>query len=91
MVLDPFCGKGTTLFEAMHMGRARSAVISRPTPWSCRAKCHPVKIADAANYIQNLNVQEECDPCEVPRRFVVFSVRRPWGKFSPFEPSCFAT
>jgi len=72
-VLDPFCGKGTTLFEAMKMGRAAvGGDIAPDAVVVSRAKCHPVKIVDVANYIQTLNVDEEHLPSEVPSDVSLF-------------------
>jgi DNA modification methylase len=72
-VLDPFCGKGTTLFEAMQMGRkAIGGDIAPDAVLVSRAKCRPVKIVDVANYIQKLNVEDEHDLSEVPSDVSLF-------------------
>jgi hypothetical protein len=66
-VLDPFCGKGTALFEAMQMGRSViGGDIAADAVVVSRAKCHPVTVADVARYIQNLSIGEKYDATEVP-------------------------
>jgi hypothetical protein len=57
------------------LARRRTAVggdIAPDAVFVSRAKGHPVKIVDVANYIQNLNVEEEYDSCEVPRDVSLF-------------------
>jgi site-specific DNA-methyltransferase (adenine-specific) len=55
VVLDPFCGKGTTLLEAAAAERiAVGGDISPDAVISARAKSHHVTTADVANYIQHL-------------------------------------
>jgi hypothetical protein len=76
-VLDPFCGKGTALFEAMQMGRsAVGGDIALDAVVVSRAKCGPIKIADAANYIQSLGISGEHDLSEVPSEVALFFSRK---------------
>src|SRR5437899_9707959 len=57
IVFDPYCGKGTVLFEATSMGRAAFGGDTAPDAViSTRAKCVPVSFAQVANYVQSLNV-----------------------------------
>ena len=55
VILDPFCGKGTTLLEAAVAGRrAVGGDISRTAVISARAKTYPVTTSEVANYVQDL-------------------------------------
>lgn len=56
VVLDPFCGKGTALHEAMRLGRnVGGSDIAPDAVIVSRAKCRPVTVAAVANYIQAIN------------------------------------
>lgn len=77
VVLDPFCGKGTTLFEAMQMRRvAVGGDIAPDAVVVSRAKCGPVTIADVANYIQNLSISGKHDLKEIPSEVSLFFSRK---------------
>ena len=72
-VLDPFCGKGTTLLEAAASGRqAVGGDISPEAVVSARAKCHPVTTSKVANYIQNLPSPLRRVPSEIPDTVSLF-------------------
>jgi hypothetical protein len=73
IVFDPYCGKGTVLFEATRMGRhafggdtAPDAVISS------RAKCVPVSFSQVANYIQRLPITRTAALAGVPSDVKLF-------------------
>jgi len=73
IVFDPYCGKGTVLFEATRMGRnafggdtAPDAVIST------RAKCVPVSFGQVASYVQCLKIDRWKSLSGVPSNVRVF-------------------
>ncbi len=73
VVLDPFCGKGTTLLEACAAGRqAVGGDISPEAVISARAKCHPVTTAKVANYIQCLPSPLRKVPSDIPKVVSLF-------------------
>jgi SAM-dependent methyltransferase len=54
-VLDPFCGKGTALLEAICLGRnAVGGDIAPDAVVVSRAKCSRLSIATVANYVEHL-------------------------------------
>ncbi len=72
-VLDPYCGKGTVPLEAIGMGRhgiggdvALDAVIAT------RAKCASVSVSQVANYIQELQVDDNSRGLDAPSDIRVF-------------------
>lgn len=57
VVLDPFCGKGTTLFEAARLGRSAFGSDIAPDAVICaRAKLSPISVMDVAEYIENVHL-----------------------------------
>ncbi|MGA2269574.1 MAG: DNA methyltransferase [Bryobacteraceae bacterium] len=77
VVLDPFCGKGTVLFEASRMGRrAVGGDIAPDAVVASRAKCAKVSLATVANYIQKLNPRVYTSTASVPSEVRVFYSRK---------------
>lgn len=73
IVLDPFCGKGTALLEAVIMGRmAIGGDIAPDAVIVSRAKCSPLSIAKAINYIQNLSFDSDVTFSSVPKDVALF-------------------
>ena len=73
IVLDPFCGKGTALYEAMRLGRhVGGADIAPDAVVVSRAKCRPVSVAQMANYVQQLNAENAEQAGDVPQDVRVF-------------------
>jgi hypothetical protein len=65
-VLDPFCGKGTALFEAGRLGRIPlGGDVAPDAVMLSRAKTRPVQVVDVAGYIESLNVSR-ATKCIVP-------------------------
>lgn len=72
-VLDPFCGKGTSLLEAVRMGRvAIGGDIAPDAVIVSRAKSNPPTIAEVCNYIQNLPINIKVSLSDVPKDVVLF-------------------
>ncbi len=66
-VLDPYCGKGTVLLEAVCMGRrAVGGDIALDAVVATRAKCAPVTVSQVANYLQELRVDGTTPNLDVP-------------------------
>lgn len=58
IVFDPYCGKGTVLFEATTGGRtALGGDVAPDAVIATRAKCVPVSFSQVANYVQGLDYQ----------------------------------
>jgi site-specific DNA-methyltransferase (adenine-specific) len=72
VILDPFCGKGTTLLEAAISGRrAVGGDISPEAVVCARAKTVPITTPEVAHYIQNL--PEPIEDCsDVPSSVSLF-------------------
>ena len=71
LVADPFCGKGTTLFEAARRGRAAvGGEVSPEAVIISRAKTRRVTIADVVQYIESLPSQG--DAKGIPRDVAMF-------------------
>jgi hypothetical protein len=67
LIVDPFCGKGTALFEAARLGRiAAGGDIALDATIVTRAKCTPVSIAEVVNYIQELDISARASIRDVP-------------------------
>jgi len=76
VVLDPFCGKGTTLLEALALGRsAVGGDIAPDAVLVSRAKCSGVSIAEAANYIEAFDTTRRVSVSDVPRDVSLFFSR----------------
>ena len=75
-VLDPYCGKGTTVFEAIQMGRnAIGGDIAPDAVIASRAKCEVVSVAGVAKYIQDLNADSCRSVLDAPADVRVFFSR----------------
>ncbi len=73
VVLDPFCGKGTALFEATAMGRnAIGGDVAPDAVIAARAKCSKVSLAHVAAYIQSLDAARCSSVRGVPPEVKVF-------------------
>ena len=73
VILDPFCGKGTTLLEAAVAGRqAVGSDISPEAVISARAKTYPVTISEVANYVQDLPVSLNQICSDIPASVSLF-------------------
>lgn len=72
-VLDPYCGKGTVLFEATKMARrALGGDVAPDAVVATRAKCARVSIAKVANYIQGLDADSCTTVTGVPGNVQLF-------------------
>lgn len=72
-VLDPFCGKGTTLVEAILIGRlAVGGDIAPDAVVTSRAKCAKVSTSDIATYIQGLKVPKSVSLRSIPADVSLF-------------------
>lgn len=62
VICDPYCGKGTVLFEATRMGRHAFGGDTAPDAVvSTRAKCLPVSFGQVAGYVEALDLNR-CEP-----------------------------
>ena len=76
VVLDPFCGKGTALLEAVALCRhAIGGDIAPDAVIVSRAKCIAVSIASIANYIEGLKIDRRCSLRFVPPNVALFYSR----------------
>jgi hypothetical protein len=76
-VLDPYCGKGTALLEAIRMGRqALGGDVAFDAVIASRAKCSPVSISQVVNYIQELDATPRDIDSDVPAEVRLFYHRR---------------
>lgn len=77
VILDPFCGKGTSLLEAALMGRrAIGGDISPEAVISTRAKTAAITAATAANYIQGLVIPPRQEIGGIPSSVSLFFHRQ---------------
>lgn len=73
VILDPFCGKGTTLLEAAVAGRrAVGGDISPEAVISARAKTYPVTTSEVANYLQDLPASLSSVCTDIPASVSLF-------------------
>lgn len=73
IVLDPFCGKGTALFEAAVSGRvAIGGDIGPDAVASALAKSRPVSTARVANYIEKIELSDSLVLSDVPPSVALF-------------------
>lgn len=73
VVLDPFCGKGTALFESVCMGRpAIGGDIAPDAVIVSRAKCLPVTVSSVARYIESLPIGRSQHDSDTPRDVALF-------------------
>jgi len=77
VIADPFCGKGTTLFEAVRSGRnAVGGDIAPDAVVVTRAKCSAVSVVSVANYVEGLRIARHPPMSDVPAAVRVFYSRR---------------
>jgi site-specific DNA-methyltransferase (adenine-specific) len=73
VILDPFCGKGTSLLEAVRLGRiAIGGDIAPDAVIITKAKCNPPTIAKAINYVQEIRSDRKVCLSEVPDDVSIF-------------------
>jgi len=59
LVVDPFCGKGTTLYEAALMGRqSLGGDVAPDAVLVSRAKCSNVRLEEVVHYIERLKYDD---------------------------------
>jgi len=76
VILDPFCGKGTSLFEAASIGRrAIGGDIAPDAVLTSAAKCANVSVSQVANYIQELPDQNGVNLRGIPADVALFYER----------------